>query len=124
MHYDKLCNEIMKLDPLIRFVAILNQNGDRVAGRSPENIFIFVNPEEVKMSQYYASRRWEARGNLSHRIGDAKYSTTAYEKVKQITMPVSKTELLLISTEPSVNQFQIIEQILKLIENNSNPQFF
>ena len=118
MDYDKLCNEIMKLDPLIRFVAILNQNGDRIAESSHENISSLLNPEEIKMSQYYASRRWEARGNLSHRIGDAKYSTTAYEKVKQITMPVSKTELLLISTEPSANQFQIIEQILKLTKRN------
>ena len=118
MDYDKLCNEIMKLDTLIRFVAILNKNGERVAECSYENLSSLLNPEEVKMSQYYASRRWAARKNLSHRIGDAKYSTTAYEKVKQITIPVSKKELLLISTEPSANQFQIIEQILKLIETN------
>jgi len=117
MDYDKLCNEIIQLDPLIRFVAILNKQGDKVAGISHENISSLLNPEEVKMSMYYASRRWAARGNLSHRIGGAKYSTTAYEKVKQITMPVSKTELLLISTEPSANQFQIIEQILKLTES-------
>lgn len=51
MDYDKLCNEIMKLDPLIRFVAILNQNGDRVAESSHENISSLLNPEEVKLSQ-------------------------------------------------------------------------
>ena len=117
MDYDKLCKEIMNLEPLIRFAAILNENGERVAGGFRENTSSLLSPNEVNMSVFYALRRWEARGHLSHRIGDAKYSTTAYEKVKQITIPVNGKNLLVISTEPSVNQLKIIEPVLKLIEN-------
>jgi hypothetical protein len=118
MDYEKLCKEIMNLEPKIRFVAILNENGERIAGGFRENTSSLLSPNEVNMSLYYAVQRWAARGHLSHRIGDAKYSTTAYEKVKQITFPVNEKNLLLISIEPSANQLKIIEPVLKLIENN------
>ncbi len=118
MDYDKLCKEIMNLEPQIRFVAILNENGERVAGGFRENTSSLLSPNEVNMSLFYALQRWAARGHLAHRIGEAKYSTTAYEKVKQITIPVNEKNLLLIRVEPSVNQLKIIEPVLKLIEKN------
>jgi len=118
MDYDKLCKEIMNIEPLIRFVAILNENGERIAGGFRENTSSLLSPNEVNMSLFYALQRWAARGHLAHRIGEAKYSTTAYEKVKQITIPVNEKNLLLISVEPSVNQLKIIEPVLKLIEKN------
>lgn len=118
MDYDSICNDIIDLDPLIRFVAIMNPLGEKVAGGFRNGVSSLLNPDEVKMSMHYALQRWEARGNLSHRIGDAKYSTTAYEKVKQITMPINKTDLLLISVEPNANQIQIIDRVLGLIKKN------
>ena len=118
MDYDKFCKEIMNLDPLIRFATILTQEGENIAGGPRENIPSMLTPDEVKMSMYYASRRWDNRGNLSHRIGDAKYSITAYEKVNQITIPLDKKNLLLVSTEPSVKPLHIIDKIFELIKNN------
>jgi hypothetical protein len=118
MDYEKLCNEIMNLDSLIRFAAILNQKGEKIAGGTRENISSMLSPEEVQMSMYYASRRWDTRGKLSHRIGDAKYSMTAYDKVNQITIPVDKKNLLLLSTEPSVKPIEIIDKVIELIKNN------
>ena len=118
MDYEKLCNEIMNLDSLIRFVGILNQKGEKIAGGTRENISSMLSPEEVKMSMYYASKRWDTRGKLSHRIGDAKYSMTAYEKVNQITIPIEKKNLLLMSTEPNVKPLEIIDKVFELINNH------
>lgn len=118
MDYEKLCDKIMNLNSLIRFAAILNQKGEKVAGGTRENISSMLSPEEVQMSMYYASRRWDARGKLSHRIGDAKYSMTAYDKVNQITIPVDKKNLLLLSTEPSAKPLEIIDKVIELIKNN------
>ena len=117
MDYEKLCNDIIDLDPLVRFAAIINDKGEKVAGGYRKNISSMLSPDEVKMSMHYAIKRWEARGKLSHRIGEAKYSTTAYEKVKQISIPVTQKELLLMSTDPSANQIEIIEKVLGLLEN-------
>jgi len=118
MDYEKLCNEIMTLDSLVRFVAIMNQNGEKIAGGTRENISSMLTPEEVKMSMYYASKRWDTRGKLSHRIGDAKYSMTAYDKVNQITIPIDKKNLLLLSTEPSLKPLEIMDKVIELIKNN------
>ena len=111
-----LCNEIMDLDPLIRFAAILNDNAEIVAGGEREKISNSLSPEEVKMSLYYAKSRREIRGHLSHRIGEEIYSLTAYEKVKQIAIPLKGKDLLLISAETSANPIQIIDQVFELIK--------
>ena len=117
MDYDKFCAETLNLNSQIRFAAILNNKGEKVAGGTRENISSMLSPEEVQMSMYYASRRWDSRGKLSHRIGTAKYSVTAYEKVNQITIPIDKNNLLLLSTEPSVKPLEIIDKVLELIKN-------
>jgi hypothetical protein len=118
MDYEKLCDKIMNLDSLIRFAAILNQKGEKIAGGTRKNISSMLSPDEVQMSMYYASRRWDSRGKLSHRIGDVKYSMTTYEKVNQITIPIDKKNLLLLSTEPSAKPLEIIDKVFELIKNN------
>jgi len=55
------------------------------------------------------------RGHLTHRIGAAKYSITEYEKVKQITVPLGKNRLLLISTEINANHTKILEKVSLLV---------
>ena len=117
MSYDKLCNDILELDPLIRFAAIINPEGARVSGGYRNNISSMLSPDEVNNSLHYAAKRWEARGTLAHRIGEAKYSVTEYEKVKQLTIPVNKKDLLLISTETNSDHVKIVNSILELLEN-------
>jgi len=106
----------MDLDPLIRFAAILNDFAEIVAGGEREKISSRLSPEEVRMSLYYAKSRLEIRGHLSHRIGEEIYSITAYEKVKQIAIPLNEKDLLLISAETSANPIQIINHVLELIK--------
>jgi len=60
----------------------------------------------------------ENRGNLAHRIGEAVYSITEYEKIKQITIPIGKTNLLLISTEVNANHSKILEKVCALINEH------
>jgi len=108
---------IFELDPIIRFAAVINPAGDRVGGGYRRNISSMLSYDEVNKSLQYAAKRWEARGTLAHRIGEAKYSITEYEKVKQLTFPVNKKDLLLISTEINSNQLKIVNSILELLEN-------
>ena len=119
MNYDKLCNDVLELDPLIRFAAVINPEGARVAGGYRNNISSMLSPDEVNNSLHYAAKRWEARGTLAHRIGEAKYSITEYEKVKQLTIPVNKKDLLLISTETNSDHVKIVNSILELLEKLS-----
>ena len=117
MNYDKLCNDIFELDSLIRFAAVINPDGGRVGGGYRKYTSSMLSSNEVTKSLSYAARRWEARGTLAHRIGEAKYSITEYEKVKQFTLPVNKKYLLLISTETNSDHVKIVNSVIELLEN-------
>lgn len=116
--YERFCKEVRSINYKIRFAAILNKKGKRVAGGYREKISSHLSPAEINLSLYYAHQRWENRGHLSRRIGDARYSLTEYEKVKQITIPIGKNHLLLISTEVDANHLKILEKISALIDDH------
>lgn len=113
MNYDILCKEILEIDPNVRFAVALRE-GERLGGGYRDNVSSLLSPEEIKMSLSYACQRWETRKSLAHRIGNAKFSITEYEKVRQITMPVDEKTLLLVSLETNVEYFRVVEILLNL----------
>lgn len=119
MNYDKLCKDVLELEPQIRFAGIYTKRGEIMGVGMRENVTSLLNPDEIKMSLYHATLRWETRKALSHRIGNEKYSVTEYEKVKRISIPIEDKYLLLISTETRVDHDKVIKEIFKLIETHS-----
>ena len=119
MNYDKLCKDVLELEPQIRFAGIYTDSGEIKGVGLRENVKSLLNPEETKMSLYYSSHRWKTGKTLSHRLGKEKYSITEFEKVKLVSIPIEDKYLLLISTEPPVDHDSIIKRIFKLIETHS-----
>jgi len=117
--YERFCKDVLGINSKIRFASILNRNGRNIAGGYRENTSSLLSNNEIRMSLYYAFKRWENRGNLAHRIGETIYSITEYEKVKQITIPIGKNRLLLISTEVNANHSKILEKVSVLINEHS-----
>jgi len=115
MNHEEICNALLGTNKAIRFAGILGRNGDLVAGNYNPNVEKLLTPEEVKMSLHYAAKRWETRRNMSHRIGNAKYSVTEYDKVKQISIPLSGTELLLISADTGSDFKEILDSVNKIL---------
>lgn len=119
MNYDKLCKDVLELEPQIRFAGIYTQSGEIKGVGMRENLQSLLNPEETKMSLYYASLRWKTGKTLSYRMGREKYSMAEYEKVKLISIPIEDKYLLLVSTETKVDHDKTIKEIFKLIEAHS-----
>jgi hypothetical protein len=115
MNYNEICNAILTTSKAIRFAGVLGRNGDLVAGGHNPDVEKLLTSDEVKMSLYYAAKRWETRRNMSHRIGNTKYSVTEYDKVKQISIPLSGTELLLISADTESDFKEIIDSVNKIL---------
>jgi len=118
MNYDEICNALLKANQNIRFAGVLGRNGDLVAGGHNPNVENLLASDEVKMSLHYAAKRWETRRNMSHRVGNAKYSITEYDKVKQISIPLNGTELLLISTDTKTDFKEILDSVNKTLDKN------
>lgn len=119
MDYIQFQNQVMDMDKNIRFAVVLNQSGKRICGGYREHLEGFLTEDELSMVLFHAGQRWEGRKHLSHKIGNAKYSMTEYEKVKRISFPIDEKHLLLISTEIESEHAKIIQDILNLIKTNS-----
>lgn len=116
MDYQKLCRQVLDLDPQIRFAGILNSRGDLSVSES-KNDSSLLTDDEVKMSIHYTFERWTRVQNLEHRLGKEKATITEYEQVTLISLLVEKN-LLLISAEPNANYQQIISKVKEIIPKN------
>ena len=117
MEYEELCKNTLELDPKIRFTGVVNNKGDLICGGNREGVPKLLSSDEVKMSVHYTMKRWSSAKNLSHKIGAERSSVVEYEKVTLITIPFNKNELFLMSTEPAVDYYKIINNTIKLIQN-------
>ena len=117
MNFDELCGSVMKIDD-VRFAGILDKNGKQIAGGYKDGLTQHLQSDESKMSFHYASRGWENRKNLSHRIGKEKFAIIEFEKVKQISIPVDSQNILLVSVEPKVNHDQVVKSVFSLLNSS------
>ena len=119
MNYDELCKNALELDPRIRFTGVLNADGELINDTYKESVDKLLNSEEIRMSFHYTLQRRENVSNLAHKIGNEKSTITEYEKVTLISIPLNKKELLLLSTEPDADYFEIINKTNSLMKNYS-----
>ena len=118
MDYQKLCHDVLNLDPKVRFVGICDNTGEIKNGGLREGIQSILTDEEIKKANLITLERWRLHNKLADRIGKARYAMEEYEKVKHITMPLEDEHLLLISTEVDANHGKIIESAIQLIISN------
>ncbi len=119
MDFDRLFTDVLNIDSTIRYAAIQNKDGVKIAGGFRENITPILNDEELKMMHYYASQRWHTRKNIEHKIGKTKYAMAEYDKLKRITFPLNNKYLLMLTTEINTDHTNVINKVLELIHNRS-----
>jgi hypothetical protein len=121
MDYGKLCNEILMIDPKIRYAGICDETGETKYGGQREGVKNLLSPEETKKSNLQALARWALRNSLSLKVGKGRYAMAEYEKFKRITIPLEYNGyLLLITSEVDADHDRIIDYTLKLIQHLSD----
>jgi len=113
--FDKLFLDVLKTDSGIRYAAIQNNSGVKIAGGFRDNVTPILSDEELQMMHHYASQRWQTRKNIEHKIGPAKYALAEYDQIKRISFPIDERHLLMITTEIDTDHNGIIKKILELI---------
>src|SRR2546425_8714122 len=116
MDYSKLCQQIMALDPRVRFAGICDDTGEILYGGQREGVKDLLSREEARRSNLQALARWGLRYTLASKIGRGKYAMAEYENIKRITVPLDNDHLLLVTTEVDLDHEKIINDILKLIQ--------
>jgi hypothetical protein len=115
MDYNKVCKDILNLDPKIRFTGICDETGETKYGGQRKGVQNLLSLEETKRSNLQALARWGLRNALASKVGKGRYAMAEYEKVKRITIPLENNHLLLITTEVEADHGRIIGNVLKLI---------
>lgn len=116
MDYDRLCRDILDLDPKIRFAAVCDRTGEIKFGGLRKGITSLLSSDQTKKSVLQAWDRWKLRDATEDMIGKGKFAMAEYEKVIRFTIPVDNEHLLLVSTEVDTD-LNIIYKILKLIHD-------
>jgi len=119
MDYEKLCSQIFEVDSKIRFAAVYNFWAECLAGGMKKGLDNLLSEKVTKNSINQALLRWKSRKTTEEWIGKAKYAMAEYEKIKRLTFYFNENELLLVTTEPNVDNEFIIKSIKKLIVDSS-----
>ena len=123
MDYNKLCDEILKINPKIRFAGVYNTQINQVYYKMQKGITRYLDEEQTKGSLIKAYMRWKTRGALSDEIGEPIYSMTKYEKVSRATMQCGKDALLMVSTENELDINEILNDVIKLKEKHDDKLY-
>jgi len=122
MDYEKLCSQIFEIDSKIRFASVYDFWAERIAGGMREGLESNL-PEKITVNSVnQALLRWKSRKTTEEWIGKTKYAMAEYEKVKRFTFYFNENELLLVSTEPNVDNEFIITGIKKLIADSNSEK--
>ena len=122
INYDELSRQIKDLEPQIRFAAVVNSKGELIAGGQKNSVEKILANDEINMSIHYALQKRDLYTNLAYKIGRERYSITEYEKVTMISIPINSQELFLISTEPRVDYFTIIDNIHSILDSQKESR--
>jgi hypothetical protein len=114
--YEKMYEDIIKIDPTIRLVTICDSNGRVMYSEHRVGIKNLLTPEESKESLDLAVNSWKMRSRLEPKIGKGKYVLAEYEKIKRITMPLGDDDhhLLYITTAVKADHSNIIHSISQI----------
>jgi len=113
----KLYESIMGLDAKVRFISIIDSQGQVVYGGQRQGIENYLTPLDQKLSVKHALESWRSRSQFSDQIGKSKYAMAEYEKIKRFTIPLGQNHLLYITTDLKIDHSLFIENILSLIKS-------
>ena len=110
-----LYSKIMDIDPQIRYATIANKDGKIEQTGHREGVTNVLTSDESKKSLQRAIDSWNARNDLSEKIGEGKYVLAEYAKIKRMTIPMGKEHLLSLTPAVTAAHTKIIDATLKLL---------
>ncbi len=116
MDFVELCQDILALDPMIRFVTIFDMKGTIVQSKHREGLTSILDKKESKKSINEILISNKTHLELSNKYGKEEYSISVFEKIIRMTTPLDKKHILYITTDVDVDPFAIVKKITKLLQ--------
>jgi len=95
--YEKLLDMVMDFNGSVRFAAICNSSGEILWNSQRSGVKNILPLADTKKTLLRAVDAWKERSTVTDKVGRGLYVIAAYEKIKRITIPLDKGNLLFIS---------------------------
>ena len=114
--FTKLIKSILNLESGVRYVIIIDSQGQVVSGGQREGNQNYLDPLDQQLSIKHALESWRLRIQFAEKIGQAKFALAVYEKLRRYTVPIDQNHLLYITTEPDISYHTFMQDVLNLVE--------
>ncbi len=111
--FQQSCDLILQ-EKEVRFAGLINNMGNLVAGGFKDGIKPLEDEAEQRKMFMELALRVSMRMEFDYSLGPVKYSASRREKAVMLSFPINNN-VLLVSTEPSVDIDQFAQKILRSI---------
>jgi hypothetical protein len=111
--FDQKCTLLLQEDE-IRFAGFINSMGRLVAGGFKEGTTPLEDEAERQKMYMELALRVSMRKDFDYSLGPVKYTASRRQKAVMISFPIN-SNVLLISTEPTVDIDKLANKIMKII---------
>lgn len=115
MEHCEFLNNVLKMEPTIRFVGMYNDHFEKIVDGYQPGTIPHLSRDEMQNSVRYDIRRWETYKMFHSQLGDPKYAVVKYDKATLMTFSLNEGKFLRVSIEPSADYKILIDQIQDLI---------
>ncbi|MEE8255441.1 MAG: DUF6659 family protein [Nitrosopumilaceae archaeon] len=117
MSHEKICQRVMKLDPKMRSVRIINDRGHQVAGGMKKGLKSLEDTKQDEMMFMEIALRVRMRHEFDKEFGKTLFSLSYRDKVIILSFPMSDGNVLLVSGEKDLDFGKIPFKIIKILES-------
>ena len=128
--FQKFCNQVLNLDPSIRFTGIADRDGKFEATAERKNLEPLLSQEERAQYAITAATRQYTRLRWEYLLGKINYASSHYTKLIRATVPITDEQsklyyVLLLSFDVTADNFHeiIMKKIIPLIRTNTDIFF-
>ena len=108
----KLCRQFLELSPKIRYVGLMNNFGRTISGQLRKDVVPLFSRDEARDENFLEATRIQLRKKFEEAIGKTRFTITENEKVKIVTIPITRGFFYITLEKDAENQ-----EILKIIES-------
>lgn len=120
MDHEKFCNEILAINPKIRFAAIYDAWATRVCGGMRSDVQNLLSERAERELVNLSILDWQSRKNVSKWLGKTKYAMAEYDKIRRFSFYLGDDYLLLVSTETDYDINLTVNNVITLYYENQD----
>ena len=124
--FQQFCNDVMTLDPSIRFVGVADEHGLLLSMSERKDLKPLLNLEETQQYAITAATRQYTRIRWQNLLGKIDYTCSHYDKLLRATIPLTDknnrlTYVIMFTFDVETANFHeiIMNKIIPLINRNS-----